>query len=47
MRKKDKRQKDSEWKDCERVDGKEGKINVDTQLEGWKEDEENVNEGIQ
>ena len=38
MRKKDRRQKDKEWKDCERVDGKEGKININTHLEGWRED---------
>ena len=27
-------------------DGDEGKINVNTHLEGWQEDGENVNEGI-
>ena len=47
MRTKDRRYKNSEWKDCERVDEKEGKINVDTYLEGWREDVGNVNEGIQ
>ena len=46
MREMDRRQKDSEWKDCERVDKNEGKINVNTHLEGWKDDVENVNEGI-
>ena len=35
MRTKDRRYRDSEWKDCERVDGKEGKININTHLEGW------------
>ena len=27
-------------------DGNEGKININTHLEGWREDGENVNEGI-
>ena len=45
MRTKDRRYKDSEWKNCERVDGKEGKININTHLKGWREDEGNVNEG--
>ena len=46
MRTKDRRYKDSEWKNCERVDGKEGKINISTHLEGWQEDGGNMNEGI-
>ena len=46
MKTKDRRYKDSEWKNCERVDGKEGKINIDTHLEGWREDGGNVYEGI-
>ena len=44
MRKKDRRYKDSEWKNCERVDGKEGKISIDTHLEGQEEDGGNVEE---
>ena len=43
MIKKDRRQNDSEWKDCERVDGKEGKININTHLDGWQENGENMN----
>ena len=46
MRKKDRSYKDSEWKNCERVDGKEGKMIIDTHLDGWQEDGGNVNEGI-
>ena len=46
MRTKDRRYKDSEWKNCERVDGNEDKINVNTHLEGWREDGGNVNERI-
>ena len=46
MRTKDRRYKDSEWKNCERVDGKEGKINISTYLEGWREDGGNMTKGI-
>ena len=46
MRTKDRRYKDSEWNTCERVDGKEDKINISTYFEGWREDGGNVNEGI-
>ena len=46
MRTKDRRDKDSEWNNCERVDQKEDKINVNTHFEGLWEDGENVNEGI-
>ena len=44
MRTKDRRYKDIEWKNCERVDGKEGKINISIHLEGWREDGGNVEE---
>ena len=33
-------------RDCERVDGKEDKININIHLEGWWEDGGNLNEGI-
>ena len=46
MRIKDRRYKDSEWKNFERVDGKEGKITISTHLEGWREDGGNMTEGI-
>ena len=46
MRKNDIRQKDSEWKDCERVNGKDDKININIHFEGWLEDGGNMNEEI-
>ena len=46
MRTTNRRYKDSEWNNCERIDGKESKINIDTHIEGWQEDGGNVNEGI-
>ena len=46
MRTKDRRYKDSEWKNCERVNGKVGNINGNTHLEEWREDRENLNKLI-